>query len=213
MDFSDGRMLDGGAVVYTTGAGALARGGAGAGSLVASNVAGLYGVSPDGKWAIYFSERSNDLLFTDLQLVSTTPGGQPLVLAASPPATTGLVFGDSFTADSSNVLFFTGVDSTNFVGTLVAQPTAGGSPTTLGTSAAIIHSAGGNRVVYDQNFAPAPNGAGQGDILARSLGGGQAQLVATQAKLDFNLSASGTQMVYSYAVDMTRAGLYVINLP
>lgn len=213
-DFSDGRMLDGGAVIYTTSAGALTRGGAGAGSLVASGVIDLYGVSPDGKWVMYYTQSDNSGLFTDLQLISSATGGQPLALLTSATGTSGGVFGNSFTADSSNALFFGSVDSTNFVGTLYAQPVAGGAQTTLATSSAVVHQAGGNRIAFDQNFAPDPNGSGVGDILSKSLAGSTAAaLLATSSKLDFNVSASGQQMVYSYKADMTRAGLYVITLP
>jgi hypothetical protein len=212
-DFSDGRLTpDGSAAIYTTSAGALLRGGAGAGALVASGVDALQAVSPNGAWVVYSTQQNGQL--TDLKLVSSTVGGQPSPLSASPDATIGGIFGQSFSSDSTWALFYGAVDTTNLIGTLSVQPVAGGNRTALAGSSTVALAAGGTRVVFDQNFTADPNGAGNADVLAQNLGASTPPtLLATQAKITFFVTSDEKSLVYSFHLDPNRAGIYAVNLP
>src|SRR5262249_33193053 len=92
------------------------------GELSADGGRAIRGLSPARAWLIYTSESGPGRGRGDLFVASAVEASSPSTLTK---ALDGALFGSSFTADSSRVLYFTGATDLG-VGTLQSEPVEGG---------------------------------------------------------------------------------------
>ena len=190
-------------------------------TLVGSGVAGLYGVSPDGRFALYYSMQDAHTLVSDLYLTSATTPGATTTLSSTENAG---VFGDAFTTDGSHVLYGTGYDATSQTMTIDALALGsasngtmqaagvGASPTVLTHTGWVVWAATGAKVVYSDQFdATGP----RADIRSTDTStSGASTLLVSQADVDFFLSPAHDQVVYTWSQgNGPQVGLYVVGIP
>jgi len=199
---------DGTYVLYRTSLNALKRSptaSASPSTLVSSGVATiLSGVSPNDKFVLYSSATTAGAY--NVRLASTTTAGTGTVLYAT---SGGDVYGDAFTADSSHALYYQSVVSE--VGTLTAQPTAGGSGITLGTSAWINWATTGSKVVWNDGYSST---TGRATIRTRDLSSltGTIVTIAADADRNFVLTPGKDRVVYTLSGG-TSDGLWTAVIP
>jgi hypothetical protein len=218
-------------IVYPTSAKSLDRatiGSADAGAdasasevLVASGVDGIYGLSPTNTTAVVFSAESSGLanVYT---ASATTPGSLTKLTSATSSTVPGFgVFdGDAFTADSSQVLFFTSIQSSpegSPFGALYAGVASSGAVTELSASSNTVWAYGaGTKVVYADNLLF--EATTTLDIKAADVTGGPTTLISHGATAGsgaaFFLSPDKTKIVYSWTSPGTEnGGIYVAPVP
>jgi hypothetical protein len=212
---SAGWLVDGGATaIYGAPGGALRSSPVSSPSpttLVTSGFGGLYGVSPDGKLALYYGKRDPKTLVSDLYLTSTSMAGATTTLNGTQTAG---VFGDAFTVDGSHLLYGTNVDTSAQTMTLNVLAPGGGSPRVLTSTGWVIWASTGAKVVYAEDVAF--NGL-HPNVDIRSLDtsqGGDATLLVSRGDADFFFSPAHDRLVYTWSVgDASRQGVYVTDIP
>jgi hypothetical protein len=176
------------------------------------NVHALVGLSPDSTQVLFIDLFDQATGGSDLYLASATAAGAPTPLDANTDALPG-AFGDLFTADSSHVLYVTGVDfASTLAGTLFTKPVAGGAATQQGTNVWWAWAGLGTKVVFNDNYTAAA-GSARGDLKIVDAAGGLATLLHAQADVDMFLTFDKKQVVFADNVSMNSAGLYVQTLP
>jgi hypothetical protein len=181
-------------------------------TLVGSDFGGLYALSADEQWALYYWNMSST--GSDLYMASTATAGTPRTMSGT---TTAAIIGDSFTADSSHALFVSDLDTCTNAGTLQALATSGsGSPASLGTGAWLDRAAADGKVVFNTGYVPTGGlryGRADLEVVDTNAGGAPTTLVS-QADAVFALSPAGDQVVYAWSVRPgSAAGVYVQTLP
>jgi hypothetical protein len=198
-------------VIYTTIAKALSTApvaGTPVTELVAApSVAILRAVSPDEKFVVYHKATDAMGFGSDLYLADTATKDQtPVTLV---PNTTGALFGltpngDTFSTDSSHVLFITSLDTAHGVGNLNSLAVAGGTAQQISTVVWQNISGPGSKVVFNDNCANcsgSPNSPlGQADIKVVDVAGA-ASPVVIQKGADANLYTNQARdtILYTYS--------------
>ncbi len=209
---------DGSALLYTDKSGRVARVSTKDGTIIVLQAKGadaIDSVSPDGKWLLFHTQFDNSTFLEDLLLTSATVAGNPTSLSKDPNAATGGMWGDSWTSDSTQSLYFSVGDPMSGVGALTAQPVAGGAAKKLNADSLAVYGAGGTKVVYNANFGNTNmNTAGQADLFVVDLAKNAAPaLIATQAESAFFVTGDQKSVAYTYTLDPNRNGLYLAPLP
>jgi hypothetical protein len=222
---------DGANVVYASSSGALMRSPIASPSpavLVSGGVEGIYELSPDNSTALVFKSYDSMTYLSDLYAASAVTSGALTTLSmaetasVASPEQSGLVNGAAFTADSSHVLFYSGVSTASYpyLGTLEVS-TPSGPPLALATNSNTALPTGASTVVFEDNFALlAGMTVGTIDIKAidTQAGGSPTLLVgggnASSYGSSFYLSKDGSRVVYTQnATKTTQAGLFVTPVP
>ncbi len=205
---------DGTGVIYTTTAQALER----ASTTPPANPVQLggtqkfsdvFGLSPDQSWLVGMLNQDPNSGGSDLYLASATAAGNATTLSAT---TTGSVGGgsDLFTADSTSVLFLTNLQQAG--GTLNALKVSGGTPVTLGQSAAFVLATSGGKIVFNSNYDGNSNSADlQGVDTAATA---SPTVLVTAADPFFFLNAEKNTVVYTWSYQSgASAGLWTLPAP
>jgi hypothetical protein len=223
---------DGSTVVYITTSGGLSRSKVTSPSptvLVTSGVSGIYGLSPDDSTALVYDHYDSATYVTDLYAASAVKKGPLTTLSKATTASvssggiSGVVLGSPFTADSSHVLFYTGVSTASYpyLGTLQSSGLGSTPPVTLGTKTNVDWASGKTKVVFEDDFSIAA-GSLVATIDIKSIdtaAGGSPTLVVSQANAgayfgSFYLSPDGTQIVYAQnGTKGSKSGVYVLPVP
>ncbi len=183
-------------------------------------VAGQFGtlaISPDTNWLVTYEQTNMAGTLTDMQLVSTAAGSSTQTLCATQ---TGTFFGDNFTVDDTQVLFFCNVNGP--VGDFDAEKLMTGATVTTVDAASVWqeNAVSGAKVLYNNNYIAPPKGAttfGFADILTQDLSTtAPATTVASHADANYYLTADKTKLIYSFSScpsQATPAGIYVVAAP
>ena len=180
-------------------------------TLVTSGFGGLWSLSPDEKWVLYFNNLGTN--GGDIFLTSAVAPGAPLTL--SEPLT-GAFHGDSFTASSSHVLFSAEVDSCTDVGKFQALAVGSTNPQVLGQKVWVDWSLGASKVIFNDNFFPTGGlRFGRADVEWLDLASGtNPTRIVDRADAVIGLSPAGDRLVYAWSLEPgPRSGLYVVPLP
>lgn len=185
--------------------------------------AGTLALSSDDNWVETFLSQNSTTFFTDMYLLSTTPGtadggNAPVTLTNM---TTGANFGDAFTADDSHVLFFPNVvmsGSAGYVGaydTLSLPPPTGMMPKTIAQNVWEEFATSGAKTLYNDNYASNAGFAGAADIESIDLAGtAAATTLVSQADANFFVTADKKTIVYSWsACPGSKGGIYTLAAP
>jgi hypothetical protein len=180
-------------------------------TLVGSGVGGLYGVSPDENFVLYYKQMDSVDLLSDMYLASATKPGTPMTLSATPTAG---VFGDAFTTDGSHALYFAAVDQATETGTLDALAFGSDAPTALTNSGYEAWATTGAKIVFSDHYTWTGS-RGHTDVrTVDTSGSAEATLIVNQADSEVFLSPERDQVVYTWSLeDSPRAGLYVAPIP
>jgi hypothetical protein len=147
---------DGSTLVYTTTTGELRSSPVATPSptTLVSNapILGMVDLSPDGKEALVYEQYNSSNYNHDLYAASASTPGSLLTLNAA--ETSSQLFGDTFTADSSSALFWSGVGGA-YLGTLESS-FGSGTPATLATASNTAWAATGSTVVFAANESTPP---------------------------------------------------------
>jgi hypothetical protein len=181
-------------------------------TLVVGGFAGMWALSPDEKWLLYYQNLDTQHFVSDLFLASTSTAGAATALSTAQNAR---IWGDAFTSDASHALYFTDIDPTSNVGTLHAMD-LGGSKTqvVVGQNTAIGMAGLGGKVIYNDNYTW--NGTrGHADVRVVDLSGGAAPvLIVNQADSEISMSPGLDSVIYTWSLDDgPRAGLWVAPVP
>ncbi len=151
----------------------------------------------------------------DLRLIPTASASPvPIDLLTT---STGGLFGAAFTSDGTRTLFYTGVDTTSFFGTLKSSTLTSATAITLSSNKAWNDvAAGGSRVVFNDNWTDDGSGrtTGTTDLkeIDLSVASPSVTPIASGVFQDFMLSSELDRVVYSLPTG-SSAGLYVKTLP
>ncbi|MFI5288544.1 MAG: hypothetical protein ACHQ17_02795 [Polyangia bacterium] len=208
----------GATVLYDTPAQALDRidvGGASPTLLQSANVAGIDYLSYDEKLTIFHHTVDDNTSLSDLYLASLTGPSTPIVLDDQP---TAILYGDPFTDDGTQALYYTDLDASLDTGTLNALPVTGGTARAITTTAWLSYAATGGKVIYNDNWVSITVGmtnTGRADLRMIDLSQATSTpvLIATQADELFSLSAERDKVVYTFSEAADKAGLYVAPVP
>jgi hypothetical protein len=187
--------------------------------LVTGGVAGIYGLSPDDSTALVLA---NGTQLTDLYTASAATPGALTTLDGAASASVpgfGLFYGDAFTADSSEVLFYTGVTASPFgtaYGTLNAAVASSAATTKLSSSSTTVVATTGTKVAFADNMNY--GAITTCDIKAVDVKGGTPTLIThaatSGANAAFLLSPDKTQIIYSWTNPGSESGgLYLAPVP
>jgi hypothetical protein len=172
-------------------------------------------LSPDGNWLVTYQNVSSNGETTDLQLLSTAAGSTAQTLC---PTTTGAIFGDAFTVDDTQALFFCNVGSG--VGDFDAVKLMAGATVTTVAKASVWDEAAlsAAKVSYNNNWTqPASNKVfGYADIQAQDLSTtAAATTIVSHADANYYLTADRTKLIYSFSACPSSGtpGIYVISAP
>lgn len=209
-----GVFADDDSVIYGAGSGSLRRSAVSSPApttLVPSGVGGLYGVSPDGQYVIYYNKMDYTHLVSDMYLSSAIMPGAPMTLSSTQTAG---VFGNAFTSDASHLLYSTEVNSEQQTSTLNALALGTDKSSVLAKNVWVTWAAKGSKVVYSDNYAWTGD-RGHADVrVVDPAKGGEPVLIVNQADAEIMLSPGLDQIVYTWSLeDSPRAGLYVANIP
>jgi hypothetical protein len=178
-------------------------------TLVGSGFGGAYGLSPDLKWVLYFSNFG--ATGTDIYLANaTTPAPTTKIW----PDETGAVIGDAFTGDSSHALYASSIDPCTQIGTLHAFATTGGADTVLGSGVFSAYALGKTSVIFSDHYGLTGGlrfGRADIEVVDLAKGSTPTQLVS-RADAVFGLSPAQDQLIYSWSVQPGLAGIYVLPL-
>lgn len=179
---------------------------------------GTLALSSDDKWLELVKAQDSMTLLYDMYLVSTTPedGGTPVTTLTN--TTNGSNFGDPFTADNSQALFFTPVDSNGVAPFLhlPLPPTA--TPGTVSMTGWFELATTGTKVVYADNWAAMPGAGGNVDIKSVDVGAttlAPTTIVSGADANAFYLTADKKTVVYSWNAcpGVVTGGVYAIAAP
>ncbi len=206
---------DGMAVVYSTRAGALKRSPTAVPApttLVGADVLLFQGSSPTLSHIIYSSETEDQSgnNYGDLFLASATAPGAATKLLGT---ITGGIYGDPFTADGLNAIYFTECDDDG-VCTLNTRPAAGGAEVKLADTSWQALAVGAGKVVYNDNVVLGADSA-VGDLLLKDLAAPAtpAKLLTKGADIDLYLNTSKTKIIYTVSEPASAEGIYVMAVP
>ena len=175
-----------------------------------TGVVDMSGVSPDGQQLIFQTVEGMRAGYGDLWLTSATAPG-PLVQLSKDINTT--IFDSAFTADASQVLYFTSADQ-HGVGTFTAAPVAGGPPVVYGQGGWSVLAYAGSRVAFTDEYAPVAKRPGRAVLRTLDLStGGAPAVVATHAGAYFYLTHAKDRVAFSFNDGSPQAGLYLAPLP
>jgi hypothetical protein len=189
--------------------------------LVTGGVDGVYGLSPNGATALVFSSVSSGL--TDLYTASASTAGSLTKLTSSvtsSPAGYGVLSGNPFTADSSEVLFFTSITGSpegSPYGALYFGNPSTGAATMLSTGASnTVWATTGTKVVYSDSLLFLATTTM--DILAVDVASGTPTLISHAATAGdtaaFYLSPAKDKIIYSWTSPGTESGgIFVAPVP
>lgn len=180
-------------------------------TLVTSGFGGLWSLSPDEKWVLYFENLGSN--GGDIFFASAVAPNAPLTLSAAP---TGALHGDSFTASSTHVLFSSEVDACTDVGKFQALAVGSTSPQVLGQRVWVDWALGASKVVFNDNFFPTGGlRFGRADVEWLDLASGSTPTrLVDRADAVIGLSPAGDRLVYAWSLEPgPRSGLYVVPLP
>lgn len=180
-------------------------------TLVSGGVGGLYGVSPDGKYVIYYKNMDYTHLVSDMYLTSATTAGAPMTLSSTQTAG---VFGNAFTTDASHLLYSTEVNSEMQTSTLNALTLGTDKSAVLAKDVWVTWAGTGSKVVFSDHYAWTGD-RGHADVrVVDTAKGGEPILIVNQADAEIMLSPGLDQIVYTWSLeDSPRAGLYVATIP
>ncbi len=181
-------------------------------------VAGTFGtlaISPDTNWMVLYENVDSTGTLTDMYLVSTAAGSSMQNLCVTP---SGAIFGDPFTVDGTQALFFCHVNAG--VGDFDAEKLMTGATVTTVATASVWDEAAltASKVTYNNNWIqPASNKVfGYADIQAQDLSGtAAATTVVSHADANYYLTADRTKLIYSFSAcpSVGTPGIYVIPAP
>jgi hypothetical protein len=181
--------------------------------IVAGTFGGTLSISPDTNWLVTYEQTNSTGTLTDMYLVSTAPGSSLQTLC---PTTTATFFGDNFTVDDTQVLFFCNVNGP--VGDFDAEKLmTGATKTTVGAATVWQENAvSGAKVLYNNNYVSGGKVFGYADIQAQDLSTTAAPTtVVSHADANYYLTADKTKLIYSFSActNLGAAGIYVIPAP
>jgi hypothetical protein len=180
-------------------------------TLVPSDFGGLYSLSDDDNWAMYYWTMG--MHGSDLYLAATNAPTAPATLSSSTSA--GLV-GDPFTGDSSHALYVTNVDPCTDAGDFHARTVDGTSDTVLGHEVWLDSALGNTQVIFNDNYVSTGGSrSGRADIeLADTSTQATPTRLVSRADAVFEATPSHDQVVYSWSLRPgSSAGLYLVRLP
>jgi hypothetical protein len=154
-------------------------------------------VSPNSALALYSKVYDPFNGGGDLSLVPLGAGATPTQLVAGG----AYLFGDGFTTDASQVLYFTDLQGDQ-TATLNARPTAGGAVRSLGPAVWTVAAGPGARIAYNDHYSASANQTARADLWWVDLSGSVAPaLIASQADASFAISRTKKYVVYSVPDD------------
>ena len=178
---------------------------------LADGVVVFYNPVPGATHVFYGTKNDTKNNLSDLFMVSLA-GGTATTLSA---AVTATFFGDSFSADGSLVLFYSGVAAG--IGNLQwVDKAAPAAPKTIAPGVWVSYSPKGTQVVYNDAYSPgAGSESGTADLkLILDAKAGGPKLIATQADADFYMTTARDKIVYSTAdASVKKPGLYSVAVP
>jgi hypothetical protein len=190
--------------------------------LVTGGVDGVYGLSPNNATALVFSNLNSSNNLTDLYTASASTAGSLTKLTSSvtsTPAGFGILAGNPFTIDSSEVLFFTSVmasaEGSPFGALYVGNPSTGAA-TMLSGASNTVWATTGTKVVYSDSLLFLATTTM--DILAVDVASGTPTLISHGATAGdsaaFYLSPAKDQIIYSWTSPGTESGgIFVAPVP
>jgi hypothetical protein len=177
---------------------------------------GTLALSSDDKWLELAKAQDSSTGWTDMYLVSTTPvagdaGGSVTTLTSM---TNGANFFDAFTADNSQALFFTPIDTNGVAPFLHLPLPPTGAPATVSMTGWVEFPTTGTKVVYSDNWAMGCSG-GCADIKGVDVATTAAPTtLVTKADANFFVTADKKTVVYSWnACTGVTGGIYSIPAP
>jgi hypothetical protein len=181
-------------------------------TLVSADFGGWEGLSNDQQFLVYY-EHFNAGAVTDLFLTTLTAPATQYTLSA---AQTAALAGDPFTADSTHVIYATGVNPSTDIGTLNAFSIANSTSVVLGQNVWQDRAATAAKVVFDDNYlATGGYRFGRADI--ESVDTAQAASptrIVTDSDAVFALSPAGDEIVYVWSAQPgPLAGLWITSVP
>jgi hypothetical protein len=181
---------------------------------LATNLAQILALRGTLSEVVYATSIAGATGLCDLRLIPTASASPvPIDLLTT---STGGLFGAAFTSDGSRTLFYTGVDTTSFSGTLKSSTLTSATAITLSNNAWNDVAAGGSRVVFNDNWTDDGSGrtTGTTDLkeIDLSAASPSATPIASGVFQDFMLSSELDRVVYSLPTGGS-AGLYVKTLP
>jgi hypothetical protein len=223
---------DGADLVYVTSGGGLYRSPIASPSptmLVSSGLEGIAALSPDNSTALVYKNYDQSTYTSDLYAASAVTSGALTTLSTATTAAVGsvinggVVYGSSFTGDSSHALFYTGVSTASYpyLGTLQSGALGATSPATLGQNSNTAFASGKTKAVFEDNFV-LPSGSIVATVDIKSVdtaAGGTPTVVVSQANAgpyygSFFLSPDGTKIVYTQnGASTSSQGVLVIAVP
>jgi hypothetical protein len=182
--------------------------------LVNGGLQRILAVSGDRSWVLANDQTSNFYGYVDMYLASTRVPGSLTTLVSG---ATGMLAGDSFTADSAYALYATTAPAdadgglSGFFAAATASPSAGASAGGyLSASVVADFASGGSKVVFS---ATDPGTPVVFDIFSAELStGAPPERLVSMADSPFFLSAARDKVVYTLSMG-PQAGLYVQELP
>jgi hypothetical protein len=183
-------------------------------------VAGLFGgtlaLSSDDNWLVTYETAGTS--FTDMYMVNTAASSSLVTLC---PTETAAFFGDPFTVDDSQVLFFCNISTSGsgYVGDFDAEKLmAGATKTTVApTNVWQANSVSGAKVLYNDHYIGGGPVYGYADIEAVDLSATPLAptTVVSHADANYFLTADKTKLIYSFSScpNAGAAGIYVIAAP
>jgi Tol biopolymer transport system component len=180
-------------------------------TLVGNGVGGLYGVSPDESFVLFYGSMDATHLVSDMYLSSALTPTTPVTLSAE--ATAG-VRGDAFTSDGSHVLYFTDIEPTTQTGTLNAFALASQAPKVLAGDVSQTWAATGSKIVFNDHYAWTGRRVHADVRTVDAAGNTEPELIVAQADSEVFLSPARDKIVYTWSLDDgPRAGIYVVDIP
>jgi WD40-like Beta Propeller Repeat len=215
VSYSPGLLTsDGSHLLYTTTAQALERAATTAppsptqlaGSGTFSDV---FVLSPDGNWVTGTLNQGNG--GTDLYLASAATAGTPTALDSTTDSSP--LFGDFFTADSSHVVYASGLGQNG--GTLNARAlTSGATATVLATNAASDYATTAAKIVFNANVTNTGNGEYADLSGVDTSQTAPPALLVSQADPTFFLNSEKTTIVYTWSYQAgASTGLWTLPAP
>lgn len=172
---------------------------------------GLYGVSPDEGYVLFYKKMDATHLISDMYLGSATEPSTPLTLSAEQAAG---VHGDAFTLDGSRVLYFTGIDPSSQTGTLNALSLGEATPTVVAHGVSQTWAATKSKIVFNDHYAWTGLRVHADVWSFDTAKSKEPTLIVNQADSEVFLSPSREQVVYTWSLDDgPRAGIYVVDIP
>ncbi len=176
----------------------------------AGKFADVLALSPDEAWTLGALSSDPQTGNVDLYMSSAATAGTPLTLSS---ATTAGLDGTPFTADSTHVLFFTGLS--NGAGTLNALAVTGTTPTAIATNAFTDVATSAAKIIFNDTLGGVGGSTNAADLKAVDVSTTAAPtLLVTQADPNFTLNTAKTLIVYTWSYTPgASAGLWTLPAP